>query len=198
MEDFIKPSALSFAPCAWRSLLETALQKNTAPEHSFAQLATVRPDGRPANRTLAYRQCLPDNRLVFTTDTRTEKIQDIAHSPLSELCWYLPTTREQFRISGRASLVLAPFTGDMAVLAEALWQARSEASRQSFTWPSPAERRAEVAAFMQPVSVAIPPLFALLLLEPAHVDYLSLATSPHTRSQHARLGRTWTERAVNP
>lgn len=56
----------------WRELLQRALKKNSGCRHSrYVQLATVRPDGRPANRTVVYRGFLGESDvLTFVTDSR--------------------------------------------------------------------------------------------------------------------------------
>ena len=32
------------------------------------------------------------------------QVEEVARCPFAEACWYLPVTREQFRLSGAASL----------------------------------------------------------------------------------------------
>ena len=53
-------------------MLQRALKKNSNCRHSrYLQLATVRPDGRPANRTVVYRGFLAESDvLTFVTDAR--------------------------------------------------------------------------------------------------------------------------------
>lgn len=81
--------AAARAPAApWREVLQRALKANEACRHSrYVQLATVRPDGRPANRTIVYRGQLEGDSdvLTFVTDARSKKIGDIAHSPWGEV-----------------------------------------------------------------------------------------------------------------
>ncbi|KAJ1549815.1 hypothetical protein HK405_002211, partial [Cladochytrium tenue] len=86
----------------------------------FLQLATVRPDGTPSNRTIVFRGFWDpapttgprfDSLLEFVTDARSQKCGDIATTDggiLAEACWYFPATREQFRLSGRLYIVTAP------------------------------------------------------------------------------------------
>jgi hypothetical protein len=71
----------------WKEPLQRALKKNAGSRDSrYVQLATVRPDGRPANRTVVYRGFLADsNVLTFVTDTRWEA--------LSGGSWLLPWVR---------------------------------------------------------------------------------------------------------
>jgi hypothetical protein len=56
----------------WKLLLQQSLRKNDKLRHAkYMQIATVRPDGRPANRTVVFRGFLWDtDRLTFVTDAR--------------------------------------------------------------------------------------------------------------------------------
>jgi hypothetical protein len=44
------------ASAPWRALVEKSLARNRVlPNARYIQIATVRPDGRPANRTVVFR-----------------------------------------------------------------------------------------------------------------------------------------------
>src|SRR5471030_2329762 len=74
----------------WRPSLVLALYQNrNAPNARFVQMATVRADGRPADRSLVFRGFLHEtHQLTFATDTRGRKTAELAVSPRAELCWY--------------------------------------------------------------------------------------------------------------
>ena len=67
--------------------LNRSLEDNPDPTHRYVQLATVRSDGRPACRTVVFRGFtaelpgLPSCALQFTTDTRSEKCEQLAANP---------------------------------------------------------------------------------------------------------------------
>ena len=64
----------------------------------YVQIATVREDGRPANRTVVFRGFLWETeKLTFVTDSRSCKVQEVAKNPWCELAWYFPDSREQYR-----------------------------------------------------------------------------------------------------
>ncbi|KAI5054742.1 hypothetical protein GOP47_0029887 [Adiantum capillus-veneris] len=59
---------------------------NLLQHSSYFQLATVRRDGRPANRTVVFRGFVEEsNILQFTTDYRSNKIEEILHNPRGEV-----------------------------------------------------------------------------------------------------------------
>ncbi|KAF8072584.1 PPOX2 [Scenedesmus sp. PABB004] len=98
--------APSTAP--WKALLQKSLAQNAAPAAKYLQLGTVRPDGRPAVRTVVFRGFLgASDHLTFVTDRRSSKIADVAANRAVELCWYFATSREQFRLAGMVDIVSA-------------------------------------------------------------------------------------------
>lgn len=192
----------SLAP--WRSPLSRALHRNRSSADSrYLQLATVRLDGRPANRTIVFRGFLEDtNQLKFVVDARSDKIAEIKHQPWAEACWYFPSTREQFRLYGTLTLVHNDYPGSTLRQArQKSWQELSDKARLQFVWPQPGEPRTESAAFEVSQLDADQPLpnFCLLLLEPVQVDHLELRGEPQNRWIHQLDGeQTWSTQAVNP
>lgn len=191
---------MSFAP--WRSPLARALHLNRSLVYSrYLQLATVRADGRPANRTVVFRGFLEESdRLKFVTDARSEKIEQIEHQPWAEACWYFPNTREQFRIAGCLELVTVNCSdADLLQARQNSWQEMSDAARLQFTWTYPGQARSEATAFEAPAPNPVEPLphFCLLLLEPVHVDRLELRGEPQNRTIYKWSDRSWSCQAVN-
>lgn len=188
----------------WRALLNRALYRNRSLPHArYLQLATIRNDGKPANRTVVFRGFLEgSDHLQFVTDTRSEKAHQIAHHPWGEICWYFPKTREQFRISGNLILVREKHPETSLLKARLIaWQQLSDAARQQFAWPHPGAPRAEAEAFSPPQPSFTEPLsnFCLLLLEPQQVDFLELRGEPQNRYIYRlESERTWVMQTVNP
>ncbi|MEO8891182.1 MAG: pyridoxamine 5'-phosphate oxidase family protein, partial [Coleofasciculaceae cyanobacterium] len=90
----------------WRSLLARAIHHNRSlPYSRYFQLATIRADHRPANRTVVFRGFLDEtDQLKMITDFRSAKVEQIQQQVWGEACWYFPKTREQFRLSGKLTL----------------------------------------------------------------------------------------------
>ncbi|OUC14729.1 MAG: pyridoxamine 5'-phosphate oxidase [Alkalinema sp. CACIAM 70d] len=193
---------MTLAP--WRSPLARALHRNRAQlESRYAQLATVRPDGRPANRTIVFRGFWGEtNQLKFITDVRSEKVQHYQNSRWAELCWYFPKTREQFRILGELRLVTATETEAAWQAARSqTWQELSDRARSQFAWPTPAQPRAPQASFTASPLDPEQPLdsFCFLLLDPIRVDHLELRGDPQNRWIYDRPADSeWQVQSVNP
>jgi pyridoxamine 5'-phosphate oxidase len=182
--------AMSTAPAPWRALLEKSIAKNRAiPSARYIQIATVRPDGRPSNRTVVFRGFLgasgaagaaaaaaaSADALTIVTDARSRKVGECAANPRTEVCWYLPQTREQYRVSGTLEIIGEAEEGEeeeeeagaaaaggrrsglpssrlalLRAVREYAWQRMSDAGREQFFWPHPGQPRldGDEAAFL--------------------------------------------------
>lgn len=189
---------------SWRSPLARALHRNRSLVYSrYLQLATVRSDGHPANRTVVFRGFLEEtNQLQFVTDVRSQKVEQIAHTSAAEACWYFPNTREQFRLSGQLTLVSANCPdADLLAARQRLWQAISDPARTQFAWADPGQPRNDDIGFaVSPPDVTTPlPTFCLLLLDPDRVDHLELRGNPQNRwLYHRDAAGNWSMQVVNP
>lgn len=189
----------------WRSLLARALHKNRSlPDARYFQLATVRPDGLPANRTVVFRGFLDDtDQLKIITDSRSQKAEQINQNSWGEACWYFPKTREQFRLAGELTLIRAEHPNLLFQQArQTTWQDLSDSARLQFAWPHPGEPRIEDGgAFSPPPPHLEQPLpnFCLLLLDPIQVDHLELRGEPQNRVFYQKNSfDDWSKEAVNP
>ncbi|CAI5478722.1 unnamed protein product [Closterium sp. Yama58-4] len=120
------PAALSPAAVPlWRRMLQSSIDAHAhIPSASFVQLATVRANGTPANRSLVFRGFMEgSDNLIFYTDGRSSKVKEIEECPLIELCWYFCESWEQYRIAGSMSTVHAdPPDPSLLKLRHAAWQ----------------------------------------------------------------------------
>ena len=192
---------MSLAP--WRPILSRALHRNRSRAYSrYPQLATVRPDGHPANRTIVFRAFVPEtNQITFVTDRRSEKVSHLTKNPAAELCWYFTQTREQFRLGGKIRIVTASTPDDsLYQIHQRAWEALSEKARQQFNWPYPGKPRI-TEGFEEAILDPQFPLdtFAVLILDPDTVDHLELKGEPQNRHHYQRqIDGSWKVTEVNP
>jgi len=191
---------MSLAP--WRTPLARALHRNRSKAYSrYPQLATVRSNGRPANRTLVFRDFLEEkNRLTFVSDQRAQKIQQLEENPAAELCWYFTETREQFRLSGEVTIITADTTDPAAQqVRHQTWENLSSRSRQQFVWPHPGKPRAQTGFAEVDLDSADPlATFSVLVFEPHWVDHLELRGEPQNRCEYWLHDNDWKFLPVNP
>jgi pyridoxamine 5'-phosphate oxidase len=179
--------------------LECALEQHRHLPHSrFVSLATVRADGRPANRTVTFRLFINDDRLLFTSDIRSEKISELRAQPWAELCWYFSESRQQFRLSGEIEVSTISDDPALSSTRHQIWQERPEQFRQSFTWPAPGQMRSTDAAFQLAAPTAPHDNFAIMLLRPRSVEMLDLRPVPFERRLFRSKSGNWSEALLNP
>lgn len=81
--------------------------------HTVMQLATIEAPRTPRVRSLIHRAFLTASTLptlpliLSTTDIRSPKVVQLTTNPVVEAVYWTPSTQEQFRILGRASVVPA-------------------------------------------------------------------------------------------
>ena len=187
----------------WRSPLARALHRNRSRPYSrYPQLATVRPNGRPANRTVVFRGFRPEtNCLIFVTDIRSAKIRHLRENPTAELCWYFPQTREQFRFGGTVQVITQSATDQVSCqVYQQAWEALSAKAKQQFAWPHPGKARAIDAFKEVPLDSQKPlDMFAVLVLDADTVDHLELKGNPQNRHQYRRHTEgNWEVLSINP
>ncbi|MGC9504685.1 Npun_F5749 family FMN-dependent PPOX-type flavoprotein [Baaleninema sp.] len=188
----------------WRTHISGALHRNRSLIYSrYFQLATVRRNGTPANRTVVFRGFeTHSDRLQIVTDSRSEKIEQLQHNTNVEACWYFPKTRVQFRFQGTIEIVDSEGSDEALNAARRqVWETLSDAARSGFAWPKPGAERSPSEAFeVDPPNPEIPlDSFCLLLLDPCRVEFLALRGEPQNRWIYDRQPNgTWTEREVNP
>ncbi len=189
---------------AWHAQLTQALDAHEdEPTARFVQLATIDTERsgapEPANRTVVFRGFSePGPGLIFVTDCRSTKVQQIRTRPVGSVCWYFPNTREQFRLTGR----LRCFGADASEQSHseqrrALWDHLSESTKAQFGWGRPgAPAEPDIGAG---VPSTPPDTFCLLVLSPSHVDYLSVDVTPHRRTIYRQdSAGGWETHHVNP
>ena len=193
---------MSLAP--WRSPLGKALHLNRSLANvKYLQLATVRPDGHPANRTVVSRGFREEtNQLKFIADFRSQKITDLYEQPWGEACWYFSRTREQFRLHGTLLLITHETVDeDLQKLRSRTWHDLSLGAKAQFSWAEPGQPRNFDKVFQMelPSPTEVLSDFCVLLLDPINVDYLQLRGDPQFRTKFDRTpGGKWDETPVNP
>ncbi|XP_020531493.1 pyridoxine/pyridoxamine 5'-phosphate oxidase 2 isoform X2 [Amborella trichopoda] len=211
----------------WKQLLLTALETNAHLKYSsFFQLATVRPNGKPANRTVVFRGFQEgSDKIQINTDSRSHKIEDIKHCPFGEICWYFTDSWEQFRIEGRIDIIdglnselekLQNYhakrlkrpshlsLGETRPLREKAWFSSSLKSRLQYLASTPGlpciDEELYKDCTLEPSAGPVD-AFCLLILEPEQVDYLNLKVNVrlrHTFKQSNDGKGQWLQEKVNP
>ncbi|MDM7860737.1 pyridoxamine 5'-phosphate oxidase family protein [Alteromonas sp. ASW11-36] len=185
----------------WRQPLARSLYKSKGhPESRYLQLATVSLEGLPKNRTLVFRDFDDKSRLLMITDSRTAKWQDFQHSTKAAICWYIASTREQYRLEGSIELLSAS-DKKAAQERQRRWESLSSAAKQQFLWGRPKTPRAkhtDLVVDSDAMTEVPPDHFELIAFEAEYVDYLNLKGNPQDRIIYTCTNAQWCEERVIP
>lgn len=183
---------------AWHERLKKSIAKNKRDAHNrYFQLATTGEDGTPRVRMVVFRGFVEDGvSLSCITDTRSQKIKELASCASVEIGWYFTHTREQYRL--RCDTMICTASDDSQFSTderEKMWVVLSEAARTQFFRNTPG--LPEGTGSNLAITNTPPDTFAVIIFEPRSVDHLVLAKQ-QTRSRSV-LGETgWSEEALNP
>ncbi|WP_374403443.1 pyridoxamine 5'-phosphate oxidase family protein [Niveibacterium sp.] len=191
------PTPAEIVP-AWRHVLSADLAAHAQhPAASFVQLATLDVDGFPANRTLTFRRFGQTSELVFTTDLRSQKCEQIAHDAKAEACWYFADARVQWRLRGRVG-VAGPRSRTYQTLRAEVWALLSESSRRRFLWPTPGQALGESIDASLSTPNSPPASFGLLVLSPLRAGRLDLRAAPNRHLSWSATRSGWRMTELNP
>ncbi|MBT0586427.1 pyridoxamine 5'-phosphate oxidase family protein [Alteromonas oceanisediminis] len=183
----------------WRQPLARTLYKtHKKPESRYFQLATACESLGIANRTVVFRGFDESSRVLVITDTRTAKWSALKKDPKAAICWYFTDTREQYRLSGKATLVAHDSEEHNALLTR-YWHDLSNAAKCQFLWGTPGERRDDgnsLRVSAETIPDLPPSHFCLLAIDINHADYLNLRGDPQQRIRYT-LNRQKQWRAID-
>jgi pyridoxamine 5'-phosphate oxidase len=176
------------------NLLETAktelFRSNADRKHPFRLMYLATRGAYPEVRTVVKRHIDQELRVLFYTDQRSPKVQQIQHDPRVSLLFYHPRKQLQVRIRGEASLLTAGSE----------YEARLQQIKQSpglkdyTTGAAPGSLLQEGTAFGENDEIH----FAMVKIHPHLIDVLQLAPKGHQRAEYQWQNDQWAERRLVP
>jgi len=163
-------------------------------------LATVNRTGRPSTRTVLLKS-LDEEGLVFFTDRRSGKGQDLDAVPYASVCFYWEPIEAQARVDGR--VVVLPRgrgEGDFSSRPRA-GQVMIRASAQSQPLASKAALASAVASVEQdyPHEVPAPPFWSGYCLIPEFIElWFGSRDRMHERVAYAKSEEGWRKTLLQP
>ena len=74
---------------SWRQDLKSSRKKEgKLPSNRWVQLATVNHKNEPRLRTIVFRGWQKNTSMIFFTDRRSEKIENLKSNPKAEILWF--------------------------------------------------------------------------------------------------------------
>jgi len=190
----------------WLKELRDGLDAEFGTRPFVVTLATVDLTGWPHARMVVCRRIDDDGTIYVVSDARSQKNMQVRARPAAEFCFWLPTLRTQFRVSGDIVPVAAhvPETAidlesETTRVRREAWEKLSPTARALFAWPVPGEARVDDdAAFVKSNdATSAPDNFEVLLTAPRAVERLDLNTHPHRRRRWM-LETEWVGVDLNP
>lgn len=181
-------TAPSVAQPPWRAPLALALTQGAqVRETHYLQLATVDAEGQPRNRTVVFRGFGPDSEVLLLTDRRSAKWGEMRREPRGELAWYLPVTREQFRLTVQLTALGDGCSEPWAGIRQQLWDERGPQGQGDWLDAVPQ------AALPAPVAD-----FILLVCQVVAADHLDLRPARQRQQRYRRCGQDWRSESLSP
>ena len=163
-------------------------------------LATTNGAGRPSTRTVLLKG-LDDEGLVFFTDKRSGKGQDLDVSPHASVCFYWEPIEAQARIDGQVvQLPPARVASDFESRPRA-GQVMIWGSSQSQPLESKASLTAQVASVENdyPDAVPVPPFWCGYCLVPDYIElWFGSRDRMHERVAYAKAEQGWHKTLLQP
>ena len=185
----------------WRQPLARSLYKTrNSPESRYVQMATISLKGRPRNRTLVFRGFDEQSQLCFISDSRTQKWTELKKKPYVSICWYFASTREQYRLEGKAEL-LTKANEEHTSLIQHYWSNLSVAAKKQFLWGEPGEKRNKedlLSVEKEAIPEEAPEHFIIMVVTVGEVDYLNLKGTPQERYHYKQSSNGWREIPIIP
>lgn len=206
----------------WRATLAAFLERTPEPRPGYfwAQVSTIRSAsrrtilaGRPAIRTVGLRfltaaaarsPAIPDTELIkFMTDRRSDKVDELHHSPACEILLFFPEIKAQVRLSGTIDVYASGHATSVG-----LWRGLDDFERRFYAWPAPGAPRAfapgdsaDRAVFDVPVPSAEespPDCFTVCALRVDYVECLDKGVYPPIRDIEVKSSGAWSVAHINP
>jgi pyridoxine/pyridoxamine 5'-phosphate oxidase len=168
----------------WIKDLRTLIRQETGGEQVVCVLATADASGKPSARCMLLRKIDDGGTMLFVSDRKTAKDDQIRGRPECELVFWLANQSTQVRVKGRGVMVDAVVD---AWMREQWWRVISTSSRSNFiekTDTAPTDDQRSRAEARTAVDSEMPATFEMLAIYADHVEITDLRTIPQTR-------RTW-------
>jgi len=169
----------------WITTLRENLRREFGEIPAVCFLATIGLDGRPRARTMLLRELRPDDgALVFISDRRTNKDDELKARADAEVVFWLPKAQHQYRLRGQG--VVAEGEGG-EYLREQWWARISDASRALFLSHRGSAHGHHPATPRQAgPDTPMPSTFELILFHPTEVETLDVSKLPFVKVLHTR------------
>lgn len=206
----------------WRATIAAFLERTPEPRPAYflAQVSTIRSPhrraylaGRPAIRNVGLRfltaaadrspAILDTDLIKFMTDRRSDKVDELRHSPACEISLFFPEIKAQIRLPG--AIDVSPSGHAQSV---GLWRGLDDFERRFYAWPASGPPRALVpgdSADRTVFDVPVPSTeespsdcFTVCVLRVDYVECLDKDDYPPIRDIEVKSSGAWSLARISP
>lgn len=138
---------------------------------------------KPRQRTVVLRKLASDFTLLFYTDARSQKVQDITKNANVSVLFYDPKKLMQVKLEGKAKIIT-----DVNEL-NSYWKAIPESSRNDYITKLPPSSNIQNPDHI--VYETDQPHFAAIEIVPESIEYLQLKRPNHQRVVFTKQNEEW-------
>lgn len=137
----------------------------------------------PRQRTVVLRKVQPNLHLLFYTDKRSSKVEQIKQHPEVSALFYHPKKMVQLQVEGRASVKENP------EMLRKLWKSIPAKAKKDYTTVLPPGVKTENPSALEYLTKDN--YFCMVEIQPTRLEYLKLNQPHHLRVKFVKSGDTW-------
>jgi pyridoxine/pyridoxamine 5'-phosphate oxidase len=139
--------------------------------------------GQPRQRTVVLRKVQPGPQLLFYTDRRSSKVEQIKQNPNVSALFYHPKKMMQLQIGGRADIKENP------EMLRKIWKSIPAKAKKDYTTVLPPGVKTDNPDELEYLTEQNH--FCMVEIQPTRIEYLKLNQPYHLRLEFLKTGGEW-------
>ena len=145
---------------------------------------------KPRQRTVVLRKVQPNLQLLFYTDKRSSKVEQVKQNPTISALFYHPKKMVQLQVEGIASVKENP------EMLQKIWKSIPAKARRDYTTILPPGVKTENPEELEYLSEQNH--FCMVEIQPTRMEYLKLGQPHHLRVEFLKSGNDWSGNFLIP
>lgn len=137
----------------------------------------------PRQRTVVLRKVQPNLHLLFYTDKRSSKVEQILQNPKVSALFYHPKKMTQLQVEGKAIIK------DNPEMLRKVWKSIPTKAQKDYTTVLPPGVRTENPSVLEYLTENN--YFCMVEIQPIRLEFLKLGLPHHLRAEFVKSGDNW-------
>ena len=147
-------------------------------------------NGRPRQRTVVLRKVQPDLQLLFYTDKRSSKVEQIKQNPNISALFYHPKKMVQLQVEGHAIVKENP------EMLRKIWKSIPSTAKKDYTTVLSPGAKTESPSTLEYLTKNN--YFCMVEIQPTRLEYLKLGQPHHLRILYSKENGNWSGVFLTP